>query len=125
MEAVVDPGFSLPALHPALQRGLHISRRMHPAKIYVRGHAAERHPERILLGSEREFASGRLHGNEAREMSVRLDTARDDELATGIDHATRLHTRILNAHRDDLLALDPDAPFANALRSDDITAANQ
>jgi hypothetical protein len=97
---------------------------MHPAKIYVRGHAAERHPERILLGSEREFASARLHRDEAREMGVRLDTARDDQLSTGIDHAPRLYTRILDAHRDDLLALDSDAPLADRLRSDDITTAN-
>ncbi len=57
-------------------------------------------------------------------MGVRLDTARNDQLSTGIDHAPRLHTRILNAHRDDLLALDPDTPFADALSSNDITAAN-
>src|SRR5260370_3467702 len=99
MEAVVDPGFSLPALHPALQRGLHVRCRMHPAKIYVRGHAAEPHPERILLGSEREFASARLHRAEAPQMRARLDTPRDGQLSTGIDHSPPLYTPALDPHR--------------------------
>src|SRR5690242_3477579 len=122
VKRVVDVGPALPSLGAARERGRDIGCGMHEAEIDVRGGTAERHPDRVLFGAEREQAPLRTHTDEAGEMSVRLDSARDNYFTAGVNDAAGLGPRIRQSHRDDFLALYGDVPLADSLRSDDLAS---
>src|ERR1700730_16771822 len=54
-----------------------------------------------------------------------FDTARYHDLPDGVDYASRLVSRVINAHGIYLLAFDPDAPIGGALRRDYFASPDQ
>ena len=86
-----------PARTATLQRSRDIGRRMDEDEIDMRRHTAEGHPYRVFLGTEGEESSLRMHPDKTRQMSMRLDSARERNLARRIDHASRLEVGITDA----------------------------
>src|SRR5581483_7612213 len=97
---------------------------MDEAKIDVGGRAAERHPHRVLLGTECEQPSFRTHPDKAGQMGVRLDPTGHDDLAARVDDAAGRGPLVFDSDRDDLFALHADVPTPNPVGSHDLAAAN-
>src|SRR5258708_34020917 len=81
------------------------------------GAPAESHSARIFLGSERGPATVGIGEVENVEMSMRLDTARDDDFAAGAYRTAGLRGRIVDTDEFDPLTLDADRPLPDPLRS--------
>ncbi|PYN97887.1 MAG: hypothetical protein DMD91_16460 [Candidatus Rokuibacteriota bacterium] len=90
----------------------------------MRRRAAEDHPPRVFLGTERVLVRFGLHRDEVREVRVRLDAAGNDDLPGRVDRPSRLAERAGQGERHDLLALDADVPLSGALHRHDLSTAN-
>jgi hypothetical protein len=58
-------------------------------------------------------------------MSMRLDTARNDDFAAGVDRTAGLQGRIVDTDEFYPLTLDADRPLPDALRSHYLAIANE
>jgi len=124
VEGVVGVRVALPARGARLDHLLDVGARAHEAEVDVGGRPAEDHPPGVLFRPQRREILLGLHRDEVRQVRVRLDAARHDDLAAGVDHPPGLEPVLRQAQRDDALSFDGHVPPADALRRDDVTPAN-
>src|SRR5215472_9525216 len=58
-------------------------------------------------------------------MRMGFDTARHHDLARSVDYASRLGGRVIDAHRNNLLAFNSDTPIAGTLGRDYLASPDQ
>src|SRR5580704_1454846 len=91
----------------------------------MRGRSPKRHAPSIFLRPQRAHARIGIGQVVNIEMGVGFDPARNHDFAAGVNRPPRLRSMLVGSDECDLFALHPDAPLANPLGSDDLTAANQ